>query len=126
MEVNLVAAVYTTVFCAVADWTCRVPGDAAAISPEAPGTAGAPPWAPWFGAWFGACVAAGAALLVPLPPHAASRVTSGIRASAAPAWMWCRWEARGREGVLTLKVMVVAPGLAGMGTELGMGASFAA
>jgi hypothetical protein len=39
--VNVVAAVYVTVVWAVEDCTCRVPGDAAAISPEAPGKAGA-------------------------------------------------------------------------------------
>ena len=100
--VNLVLVVYVTVFCAVADCTCRVPGDAAAISPDAPGMVGVPPGVPDPGAW----VAAGAVLLtplllplLPLLPHPASTVTSGMRASAALAWMRRPQVVRAREGV---------------------------
>ena len=111
MVVNLVVAVYTTVFCAVADWTCRVPGDTAAISPDAPGKEGAPPAAPEFDPWLGAWVAGAEAAEVPLllPPQAASTVTSGITASAAPTWIRRRRPAPSWEGVGTFSVIAVAP-----------------
>ena len=110
MVVNLVVAVYTTVFCAVADWTCRVPGDTAAISPEAPGMAGAPPAAPEFEPWLGPWVAGAEATVAPLLlPQAASTVTSGITASPAATWIRRRRPAPGWEGVGTFTVIAGAP-----------------
>src|SRR5664280_2481393 len=96
--------------------------------------AGAPPVAPWLGAWLGAWVAgawAAAGDPLPVPPHAASTLTNGMSASAAPVWTRLRRVVPGREGIRTLAVMAVAPGLLGLGTELGgrgraMVASFAA
>jgi hypothetical protein len=97
--VNLVLVVYVTVFCAVADCTCRVPGDAAAISPDAPGMVGVPPGVPDPGAWVVAGAVLLMPLLLPLLPHPASTVTSGMRASAALAWMRRPQVVRAGEGM---------------------------
>jgi hypothetical protein len=109
--VNLVAVVYVTVVWAVEDCTCRVPGDAAAISPEAPGMVGVPPCVPEFGAWVaaGAWVAVVALLLL---PHAASTAASGMAATTAATWMRRRRVEPHAERTGTLAVIAVAPGLA--------------